>query len=102
MKIRTLQKNQYVIIEKGNIFFISYNSTIAKIDKNGKLTMGKDFDYSNTTKKYLVQFFREYKNDLSSDFYKIIEKGLEKENLQKAIRKAIENKQIKLTFASMI
>lgn len=54
-------KNQF-IIEFGNLIcFQSYNSLIAIYNKeDNSLTLGKHFDYSVTTSKYLKQFICEY------------------------------------------
>lgn len=51
--------NQFVIEHDGKVYFQSYNSRCAVVD-NGKLTLGSDWDYSNTTRKYLYIFMREY------------------------------------------
>ena len=48
--------NQFKIQTKDRIFFQSYNSIIASITKGGKIELYKDWDYSNTTRKYLYQF----------------------------------------------
>lgn len=53
-------RNQYVIRTDNAIVFQSYDSTIAVLDKNKRLTLGCDFDYSRTTAKYLHQFIERY------------------------------------------
>lgn len=75
--------NQFIITDKGNTFFQSYNSLIAKIDKNGKVTLYHDWDYSNTTLRHLYMFLREYSNIGTKYFYK------------RGIEKLIKNKVIK-------
>lgn len=65
----------FVIIDTENdtIFFQSYNSTVAKVAPNG-LTLGEDWDYSNTTLKWLYVFLREY----AYKYYSLIEKNYKK------------------------
>lgn len=53
--------NQYVMASGNTVLFQSYESLIAIYDKEScTLTLGKDWDYSVTTMKYLNQFLREY------------------------------------------
>lgn len=56
--------NQFIITDENKVVFQSYNSTICIIDYNKKgaehVTLGADWDYSNTTRKYLYQFLYEY------------------------------------------
>lgn len=48
--------NQFVMWDdNGNVYFQSYNSLIAKWDGE-RLLLGRDFDYSVTTVKYLHQW----------------------------------------------
>lgn len=77
------QKNQFVITDRGNLFFQSYKSLIAKIDKNGKVTLYKDWDYSKTTMRHLYLFLREYSSIDTKYLYK------------QGIEKLIKNKVIK-------
>ena len=53
-------KNQLIIHDEktGETFFQSYNSIIVKIHK-GKVTLGKNWNYSVTTSKYRNQFLGE-------------------------------------------
>lgn len=45
--------NQFILWDDaGSVYFQSYNSLIAKWDGE-RLTLGRDFDYSVTTSKYL-------------------------------------------------
>ena len=75
--------NQFIIRDDTRIVFQSYDSTIAIIDNSKKgaarLTLGRDWDYSVTTMKYLYQFL-----------YQFLGWSVNK----KAIEKAIDNKDI--------
>ena len=51
-------KNQIVIENNGERIFQSYQSTIVKI-KDGKVTLGRHWNYSSTTSKYLARFLGE-------------------------------------------
>lgn len=52
--------NQFIIETKDKIIFKSYNSIIAvKSKSTGKITLGRDWDYSRTTGKYRNQFLGE-------------------------------------------
>ena len=65
--------NQFIITDDdGNRFFQSYDSTVAKIDKEGQITLDEEtWDYSNTTRKYRNVFL---KMD-SKEIKKAINKG---------------------------
>jgi hypothetical protein len=56
--------NQFVISGDSKVIFQSYDSTICVIDHNKEgaehITLGRHWDYSKTTSKYLYQFLREY------------------------------------------
>lgn len=52
--------NQFVITTNKGVFFQSYRSIIAKIDKKGQVWLSSYWDYSQTTTKYLYQFLKEY------------------------------------------
>ena len=52
--------NQFVITTDDCTFFQSYRSFIAKVDKNGVVTLSSWWDYSNTTRKYLYAFLSEF------------------------------------------
>ena len=64
--------NQYAIDSKTQVVFQSYNSIIARYDKQTKiLTLDPYYyDYSVTTKKYLNQFVNQYTPIMSSDIPK--------------------------------
>lgn len=51
--------NQFIIKVGDSVYFQSYNSIIAKVEK-GSLTLGLDWNYSVTTSKYLRLFLYEY------------------------------------------
>ncbi len=57
-------KNQFVIRTKNNIYLQSYDSVVCKIGNSGRVTFGKDWDYSKTTTKHLYLFLQEYSNVL--------------------------------------
>ena len=61
MKVRQLEnKNQFVMEDNQKAIFQSYDSVIAEYDKiNDILTLGVDWDYSNTTRKHLYIFLEE-------------------------------------------
>lgn len=71
MKVQNFyNKNQFIIFGGDAIVtFQSYNSIIAKIDKNGALWLGNDWDYSKTTLKHLYLFIDNYFS-LLGDFTK--------------------------------
>mgnify|MGYP003500283096 FL=1 len=52
--------NQFVITTNKGVFFQSYHSIVAKIDKKGQVWLSSYWDYSQTTTKYLYQFLKEY------------------------------------------
>ena len=51
--------NQFIIKVGDSVYFQSYNSIIAKVEK-GSLTLGLDWNYSVTTSKYLRLFLYEF------------------------------------------
>lgn len=51
--------NQFVIEHDGKVYFQSYESLCAVVE-NGRLTLGRDWDYSVTTMKHLYTFMQEY------------------------------------------
>lgn len=79
-------KNQFVITSKESVAFQSYNSVVATIEK-GVLTLGRHWDYSNTTRKHLYLFLDEY-------CYNVWSKVRNEPNIRKAIQKLIDEKQI--------
>lgn len=84
MRVQNFEhKNQFVIWDRGNLFFQSYKSLIAKIDRDKKVTLYHDWDYSNTTMRHLYRFLREYSSIETKYLYK------------QGIEKLIKNKVIK-------
>ncbi|MBR2999726.1 MAG: hypothetical protein IKF39_01905 [Oscillospiraceae bacterium] len=68
MKVRNMESprsgravaNQYIITDGERVAFQSYESMIAEIDYSGAvITIGEDWNYSNTTTKYRNAFFDE-------------------------------------------
>ena len=50
-------KNQFLIHAESGVYFQSYNTIIAFIDNEGKITLDVDkWDYSSTTSKYRNKF----------------------------------------------
>ena len=43
----------------------SYNNTVAKISKNG-LELGKNWNYSKTTAKYVIKFIELYRDEIDN------------------------------------
>lgn len=52
-------RNQFVVKLNGNTFFQSYNTIIAKIDKNRNVTVAEDWNHSKTTRKHLYIWLRD-------------------------------------------
>ena len=60
MKVKQFyNENQFIITDTKKVIFQSYDSTIALVE-GGKLTLGKDWDYSITTLKHLYKFMHEF------------------------------------------
>lgn len=55
--------NQFIIRTPKAIYFQSYQSVVAKIDKNSNLILSENWGYSNTTRKHLYIFLRMYGYD---------------------------------------
>ena len=92
-------KNQFIIETGKETYFQSYESTIAKIDKNGVLTLGNDWDYSKTTLKHLYLFIKDYKDLLNNEirgFFKY--EFITSKNKKQYIQKLIDNKKIKMNL----
>ena len=69
-------KNQFVLNDnQGNEYLQSYNSIIVKRDKFNNITLGQNWDYSNTTGKYRNLYLGETKKEteakIASGEYKI-------------------------------
>ena len=98
-------KNQFIMNNDKKIIFQSYDSIIAVIDKKtGKIVFGKDWDFSNTTRKHLYLFLNDYKNEIASFQYsKIFHGGFDesyrpKNYKDKGVLKAAFDKLLKLYF----
>ena len=102
MKVQQFyNKNQFLLSdEHGTKVFQSYDSTIAKIDRNGVLTLSNRWDYSATTKKHLYLFLNDYKNNITAEQYKnIFSKGFnDSKNKTKFINNLIKNKIVKVNL----
>ena len=84
-------KNQFVITTENAIFFQSYKSVVARYEiKTNTLYVGKDWDYSNTTRKHFYIFVIEYLqiNTIENELYFAKSK-------RAAIKKLIKEKVIK-------
>ncbi len=64
-------KNQFLISYEHGTGFQSYNSLIA-VKTGGKTYIGKNYNYSGTTKKYLSKFLNETHKETQSK----IDKGI--------------------------
>lgn len=90
MKVRNFyNKNQFLIWGDGIYTFQSYESTVAIIEKNGNLILGKDWNYSNTTLKHVYLFLHDYyillNLELKDRLCRLEEKGNKKAYIQKLI-----------------
>ncbi len=52
--------NQFIVRTENGTFFQSYRSIVAKVDNLGNVTLGRNWDYSRTTLKYLMQFLHPF------------------------------------------
>lgn len=89
--------NQFIVKDNyGNTYLQSYDSTVARVDRNGTLTLGYDWAYSNTTLRHLYQFIKENVSDRYQ--YDNIFWCLDSYSSKKAVTdKAIKNKYIEVT-----
>ena len=55
--------NQFIIRTEEGTYFQSYNSMIVFIPKEGKIQLGRNWDYSVTTGKYRNDFLGENKQE---------------------------------------
>lgn len=69
-------RNQFVVEKDGKIYFQSYDTIIAEVNKN-KVTLSEDWNYSNTTSKHLYIFLRQegFYVDKKNDVLKAIKNG---------------------------
>lgn len=97
MKVQNFyNKNQFIIFgEDAIVTFQSYNSIIAKIDKNGTLLLDNDWNYSKTTLKHLYLFINDYFNLLGDFTQKLFGYEFNNNKNKKAyIQKLIDNEKI--------
>lgn len=96
MKVKNFyNKNQFLIESDELIQFQSYDSLVASIDKKkGILTLGIDWDYSNTTMKHLYLFIDDYRHYLKKDICELFIYLYREKNKRKYIQKLIDNKKI--------
>lgn len=96
MKVQNFyNKNQFLIESDKLIQFQSYNSLIASINKNkGTLTLGVDWDYSNTTMKHLYMFIDDYRHYLKKDICELFVCLYREKNKRKYVQKLIDDKKI--------
>ena len=55
-------KNQFRLYGEGKEILQSYNSKVVEINYTGTIILGRDWDYSTTTSKYVYMFLEEYGN----------------------------------------
>jgi len=67
MVISQLANNQFVINTNNGVYFQSYESVVAHISRNGTITLGNNWNYSQTTKKYLSRFLEMPYKDIVKD-----------------------------------
>ena len=93
MKVEQLEsKNQFVMEDDKKLIFQSYDSIIAIYDKeNDVMTLGKDWDYSTTTSKYLYKFIDIYFYYSYGQYEQLAHDLCNANNKRSIIRKAIEN-----------
>ena len=92
-------KNQFIIKNGDEIFFQSYESMIARIDKKGVLYLGDDWDYSRTTLKHLYLFINDYKYKMNKEYRELFNYDfLSSKNKKQFIQKLIDNKKIKVNL----
>ena len=91
-------KNQFIIYGGDELVtFQSYNSIIAKIDKQGTLILGNDWNYSKTTLKHLYLFLEDKKMFLCNFIKKELEGLQDTKNKKAFLQKLIDNKKIFVT-----
>ena len=58
-------KNQFLIRLEGKLILQSYSSIVAVVDKDNKIILGRDWDYSTTTSKYVYMFLNTFLDSLA-------------------------------------
>lgn len=96
MKVKKFyNKNQFLIESDELIEFQSYESLVASINKKtGTLTLGLDWDYSNTTMKHLYLFINDYKYYLKKDICELFAYLYREKNKRKYLQSLIDAKKI--------
>lgn len=97
MKVQNFyNKNQFIIFGGDAIVtFQSYNSIIAKINKEGTLILGNSWNYSKTTLKHLYLFINDYFNYLGDFTQKLFGYEFTNSKNKKAyIQKLIDDEKI--------
>lgn len=97
MKVQNFyNKNQFIIFGgDAKVTFQSYNSVIAKIDKNGTLWLGNDWNYSKTTLKHLYLFINDCFSSLGDFTQKLFGYEFNNSKNKKAyIQNLIDNEKI--------
>lgn len=89
-----LNRNQFHLYGEGVDILQSYNSKVVEI-KNGKITLGRDWNYSTTTSKHVYAFIDEYAygDDMDGNHIRIELRN--SNNKRKYIQKLIDNNIIK-------
>lgn len=54
-----MNKNQFEIRDNNKLYLQSYDSLVVELS-NGKIILGRDWDYSMTTSKHVYAFLEEY------------------------------------------
>lgn len=89
-------KNQFVLEDDKQLIYQSYHSIIAVYDKEkDRLTLGRDWDYSTTTSKYLYKFIDTYFYYTTSKYKELSKELCNTNNKRNTIKNAIKNKLIK-------
>jgi ribonucleotide reductase beta subunit family protein with ferritin-like domain len=81
LKVSSLQNNQYVVTIGSEIYFQSYETIIAKVDKNKNVILSNYWNYSRTTLKWLKVFLQKY-----TEFYPQTKKDIERLILNKKVK----------------
>lgn len=98
MKIRQFyHNNQFLLTDNyGNTFLQSYGSVVAKIDRNGTLTLGEDWNYSNTTLRHVYQFLIDYEYAIKGEQAEIARKLSTSNKRSDVIYKAVKDKVVEV------
>ena len=84
-------KNQFIIENKKEIVFQSYDSIIAIIDQEtGALVLFNDWDYSQTTLRHFYLFLQDYLNYLSPKYRDIVLDILQSKNKKNKVEYFID------------